>query len=193
MVERERRNQAAGLLDGFVAGKKTGAEVYQEWPFNEARDRAVIHILSRVVENRLEKFDSYSKVRDDSFKARIDNCIKFLKTDLDYDWPGIIQPWNTPVPMRLTMLLALFTAVIAVALVYVFVPQWMSDGGFVVVALSSVLGIAVAYIIGPRARFWMAMPHGRARDDLMRHEKYWPFHEQDAIRYGASQLRSIYD
>src|SRR5438045_4147282 len=92
MINRSKRNLAAGLLRKFVATEITNDDFVNEYPRADRDDVAIGAIYEGLwgFWDDLDK-DDLTKERnyDKATSALFERCIEFLYSDLEYEWPRI--------------------------------------------------------------------------------------------------------
>ena len=85
MIDTANRRKAAELLQQFVRKEKTGPEVFDQWP--QSDDPAVAEIGYHLTVDGIAESGAFSESRRAGMLATIGNCIRFLESDLPYEWP----------------------------------------------------------------------------------------------------------
>jgi hypothetical protein len=85
MIDTANRRKAAELLQQFVRKEKTGTEVFEQWP--QSDDPAVSEIGYHLTVDGIAEEGTISESRRAAMLSAIDRCIKFLKSNLPYEWP----------------------------------------------------------------------------------------------------------
>ncbi len=93
MIDRDARNRAAALVEGYWAGTTTNRQLEAAWP--NSRDRGIIAVEDFVC-THYDDFNEYAAGETDRANLKLnvifENCVRFLRSDEPYNWPHYSLP-----------------------------------------------------------------------------------------------------
>ena len=89
MIDRDSRNLAASLVDGFARGTISNDQIEDSWP--QSADRALAQIEWYVWSTcgDAEEYRIDPEHLDENLRATYERIILFLRSSLKYEWPEL--------------------------------------------------------------------------------------------------------
>jgi hypothetical protein len=88
MIDRNARNQAANLVEGYWAGKISNDDLEDAWP--NSKDRGVVAVFGfmwTLYDDLKTHFVHQEDVDNVKLNCIVKNCVEFLRSDDEYTWP----------------------------------------------------------------------------------------------------------
>jgi hypothetical protein len=175
MFDGANRRKAAGLLQAFLRQERTGDEVYEQWP-RGSDDAGLPEIYFNLVMDGIEDIGVFRAEEHAEIVPVIRNCIRFLESDLPYEWP-LYFTWTrllSPMPFVEPLLVLLPAAGIG-SLIAMILPGSTVVRGYIGAGIGAVCGAAMSALVMSRSREWR-MKRRQTDDD-----RYWPYRNAHSV------------